>query len=192
MPIVACPTVGSHNKLSHYGALAGPSPLLTQGAQGTAYEGLTFRLSLKFTSEYPFKPPSVRFDTPCFHPNVDTHGNICLDILKEKWSGEWQGCLNRLWRRRCRALTSLFRTSNVPRSVPAAVSIEPVPCARALLLLLHAAAYSVKTVLQSIQSLLADPNVDSPLNAHAAKLWCANASDYRVHVHRMHNTSKPA
>ena len=28
----------------------------------------------------------VKFETPCFHPNVDTHGNICLDILKEKWS----------------------------------------------------------------------------------------------------------
>lgn len=59
-----------------------------QGAAGTAYEGLTFRLSLAFTSEYPFKAPTVRFETPCFHPNVDTYGNICLDILKEKWSGE--------------------------------------------------------------------------------------------------------
>lgn len=60
-----------------------------QGADGTAYEGCTYRLSLKFTSEYPFKAPGVRFDTPCFHPNVDAHGNICLDILKEKWSGPW-------------------------------------------------------------------------------------------------------
>jgi ubiquitin-protein ligase len=60
-----------------------------QGAESTAYEGCTFRLSLKFTSEYPFKAPTVRFETPCFHPNVDTYGNICLDILKDKWSG---GC----------------------------------------------------------------------------------------------------
>lgn len=59
-----------------------------QGAEGTAYAGCTFRLSLRFTSEYPFKPPTVRFETPCFHPNVDTFGNICLDILKDKWSGE--------------------------------------------------------------------------------------------------------
>lgn len=61
---------------------------ILQGPNGTAYEGLTFRLVLSFTSEYPFKAPVVRFDTPCFHPNVDVHGNICLDILKEKWSGE--------------------------------------------------------------------------------------------------------
>jgi ubiquitin-conjugating enzyme E2 C len=35
----------------------------------------------------------------------------------------------------------------------------------------HAAAHSVRTLLVSIQSLLSDPNVDSPLNTHAAKLW---------------------
>lgn len=28
----------------------------------------------------------MRFLTPCYHPNVDAQGNICLDILKEKWS----------------------------------------------------------------------------------------------------------
>lgn len=39
---------------------AWPPPLQLQGAEGTAYEGCTFRLSLKFTSEYPFKPPTVR------------------------------------------------------------------------------------------------------------------------------------
>ena len=31
---------------------------------------------------YPYSPPVVKFETPCFHPNVDQHGNICLDILK--------------------------------------------------------------------------------------------------------------
>ena len=32
-------------------------------------------------------------------------------------------------------------------------------------------AYSVKTILVSIQSLLGDPNPDSPLNEYAAQLW---------------------
>ena len=31
----------------------------------------------------------MKFETPCFHPNVDTYGNICLDILKEKWSAAY-------------------------------------------------------------------------------------------------------
>eukprot|EP00887_Chlorella_sp_A99_P006843 scaffold2.g6843.t1 len=110
------------------------------GAEGTVYEGLTFRLSLKFTSEYPFKPPAVRFESGCFHPNVDANGYICLDILKDKWS----------------------------------------------------AAYSVKSVLQSIQSLLADPNVDSPLNAHAAKLWGVNMPEYKALVAKTYAASKAA
>ena len=50
------------------------------------YEGLTYKLSLAFPNDYPFKAPTVKFETPCFHPNVDQFGNICLDILKEKWS----------------------------------------------------------------------------------------------------------
>ena len=56
------------------------------GAPGTVYEGLTYKLSLHFPSDYPFHAPTIKFTTPIFHPNVDTHGNICLDILKDKWS----------------------------------------------------------------------------------------------------------
>jgi len=59
------------------------------GADGTVYEGLSYKLSLKFPAEYPFSAPTIKFVTPCFHPNVDTHGNICLDILKEKWSAAY-------------------------------------------------------------------------------------------------------
>ncbi|OXB50804.1 hypothetical protein ASZ78_009150, partial [Callipepla squamata] len=56
------------------------------GAAGTAYEELRYKLSLEFPSGYPYTAPTVRFLTPCYHPNVDAQGNICLDILKEKWS----------------------------------------------------------------------------------------------------------
>jgi len=52
------------------------------GGKGTAYEGLKFKLSLTFPSRYPYTPPIVKFVTHCYHPNVDNHGNICLDILK--------------------------------------------------------------------------------------------------------------
>lgn len=92
-----------------------PGSLLASAQQATH---LHQRKVLPVHADYPFKAPAVRFDTPCFHPNVDQHGNICLDILKEKWS----------------------------------------------------AAYSVRTVLLSIQSLLGEPNNDSPLNAYAAKV----------------------
>ena len=83
------------------------------------YEGLDYKLSLHFPNGYPFTAPTVKFVTACFHPNVDAYGNICLDILKDKWS----------------------------------------------------ALYDVRTILLSIQSLLGDPNNESPLNGQAAQLW---------------------
>lgn len=101
------------------------------GGAGTLYDGLKYKLSLTFPSRYPYAPPTVKFVTPCYHPNVDTHGNICLDILKEKWS----------------------------------------------------ALYDVRTILLSIQSLLAEPNNDSPLNVEAAELWENQTGESDVHVH---------
>ncbi|CAH1779808.1 unnamed protein product [Owenia fusiformis] len=89
------------------------------GPEGTVYAGLKYKLTFDFPQGYPINPPTVKFRSPIFHPNVDTHGNICLDILKEKWSS----------------------------------------------------AYDVRTVLLSLQSLLGEPNNDSPLNIQAAELW---------------------
>jgi hypothetical protein len=56
------------------------------GCEGTPYAGLTFKLKLRFPPDYPFSAPTITFSTPIFHPNVDQSGNICLDILKEKWT----------------------------------------------------------------------------------------------------------
>ena len=53
-----------------------------KGSLGTVYDGLSYKLCLKFPTDYPFKPPVIKFDPPCFHPNVDQYGNICLDILQ--------------------------------------------------------------------------------------------------------------
>lgn len=53
-----------------------------EGGKGTMYEGLSYKLLLRFPLDYPFKPPQVKFETMCFHPNVDQFGNICLDILQ--------------------------------------------------------------------------------------------------------------
>uniref|UniRef100_A0A8C5YA90 Ubiquitin-conjugating enzyme E2 C n=1 Tax=Microcebus murinus TaxID=30608 RepID=A0A8C5YA90_MICMU len=80
------------------------------GGAGTVYEDL---------GGYPYNAPTVEFLMPCYHPNVDTQGNICLGILRDKWS----------------------------------------------------ALYDVRATLLSIQSLLGEPNIDSPLNTHAAQLW---------------------
>eukprot|EP00438_Fugacium_kawagutii_P002618 Skav201669 [mRNA] locus=scaffold641:340933:341379:+ [translate_table: standard] len=56
------------------------------GPPDSPYEGGVFVLKIKFPSDYPFKPPKVRFDTKIYHCNVNSKGAICLDILKDQWS----------------------------------------------------------------------------------------------------------
>lgn len=47
------------------------------------YSDLTFKISINFPANYPYVAPTIKFDTPCYHPNVDiTGGAICLDILQ--------------------------------------------------------------------------------------------------------------
>lgn len=57
-----------------------------EGPEGTPYDGLPLKLQLSFPDDYPYSAPTVTFTSSLFHPNVDERGNICLDILQDKWS----------------------------------------------------------------------------------------------------------
>lgn len=56
------------------------------GPDDSPFVGGVFKLRIQFPADYPFKPPSVNFTTKIFHPNVNSAGIICLDILKTQWS----------------------------------------------------------------------------------------------------------
>ncbi|NXG62971.1 UBE2B enzyme, partial [Hemiprocne comata] len=90
----------------------------------------TFKLVIEFSEEYPNKPPTVRFLSKMFHPNVYADGSICLDILQNRWSPT----------------------------------------------------YDVSSILTSIQSLLDEPNPNSPANSQAAQLYQENKREYEKRV----------
>ncbi|GMM33245.1 E2 ubiquitin-conjugating protein [Saccharomycopsis crataegensis] len=56
------------------------------GPPDSPYAGGVFFLTIQFPTDYPFKPPKISFTTKIYHPNINSNGNICLDILKEEWS----------------------------------------------------------------------------------------------------------
>ena len=58
-----------------------------KGLQGDSpYSGGVFFLAIHFPTDYPFKPPKVNFTTRIYHPNINSNGSICLDILRDQWS----------------------------------------------------------------------------------------------------------
>lgn len=51
------------------------------GPPDTLYQGGYFKALLKFPPDYPYSPPSMRFLTKVWHPNVYENGDLCISIL---------------------------------------------------------------------------------------------------------------
>lgn len=103
---------------------------IIMGPPNTPYENGTFSLILTFDESYPNHPPEISFISQMFHPNIYTNGDLCLDIIKNRWSPS----------------------------------------------------YDVLSILLSIQSLLNDPNNESPANHEASRLYTDNTEEYNLRV----------
>lgn len=51
------------------------------GPPDTLYEGGYFKAHMKFPPDYPYSPPSLRFLSKVWHPNVYENGDLCISIL---------------------------------------------------------------------------------------------------------------
>eukprot|EP00753_Platysulcus_tardus_P013457 PLAT3681.3.p2 GENE.PLAT3681.3~~PLAT3681.3.p2 ORF type:complete len:148 (+),score=45.21 PLAT3681.3:60-503(+) len=56
------------------------------GPDDSPYAGGVYFLDIHFPPDYPFKAPKIHFTTKIYHPNINSSGGICLDILKDQWS----------------------------------------------------------------------------------------------------------
>jgi ubiquitin-conjugating enzyme E2 A len=57
-----------------------------EGPANSPFENGVFDIELKFDTDYPIKPPSVKFLTKMYHPNIYRDGKICIDILQSEWT----------------------------------------------------------------------------------------------------------
>ncbi|EGC34212.1 hypothetical protein DICPUDRAFT_48481 [Dictyostelium purpureum] len=89
-----------------------------QGPEGTPYEKGTFNIDIDFPNEYPFKPPTIKFITKIYHPNINSEGQICAEVFSS-WSPQLK----------------------------------------------------VTDVLNTIRSILVDPNPENPLDAEIAQIF---------------------
>ncbi|KAK1256096.1 hypothetical protein MKX07_008355 [Trichoderma sp. CBMAI-0711] len=127
------------------------------GPADTPFEDGTFRLVMQFEEQYPNKPPQVKFISQMFHPNVYATGELCLDILQNRWSPTYDVAA---------VLTSIQRYGSL----------------RDLMTIYLTVVVHLLTPSVLCRSLLNDPNTGSPANVEASNLYKDNRKEYTKRV----------
>ncbi|KAG5556223.1 hypothetical protein RHGRI_006734 [Rhododendron griersonianum] len=135
------------------------------GPDDTPWDGGTFKLTLQFSEDYPNKPPTVRFVSRMFHPNIYADGSICLDILQNQWSPIYDVAA---------ILTSIqvmvSKGAQENELFMDGDSVQGFELANEAFFFCFP------------QSLLCDPNPNSPANSEAARMFSENKREYNRRV----------
>lgn len=115
------------------------------GPEGTVFEDGVFHATLHFPQDYPLSPPTMKFTSEMFHPNVYPDGRVCISILHPPGNDP------------------LGYESSTERWSPV---------------------LSVEKILMSVMSMVAEPNINSPANVDAAKMWRDDPDGFRNIAHR--------
>jgi ubiquitin-conjugating enzyme E2 G1 len=63
--------------------------VILMGPRDTPYESGIYKAEMVFPIEYPEAPPTFRFITPMWYPNIDKDGNVCISILHKAGEDEF-------------------------------------------------------------------------------------------------------
>ncbi|XP_037611215.1 ubiquitin-conjugating enzyme E2 D1b isoform X2 [Sebastes umbrosus] len=158
------------------------------GPGDSPYQGGVFFLTIHFPTDYPFKPPKVAFTTKIYHPNINSNGSICLDILRSQWSPALTVSKDSSVHKYPSVflLVSLVGITNECKCCPefkslVSYSIPSPPTSQSMLTGCTGTRNSslpVTTILLSICSLLCDPNPDDPLVPDIAHMYKNDKDKY--------------
>ncbi|KAJ3222505.1 citrate synthase [Chytriomyces hyalinus] len=126
-----------------------------KGPDATPYEGGVFEVDIEITTEYPFKPPKMKFITKVYHPKFvhpipigPLHQSLIMFIL-------------------CLVLAILV--SALKLEVPICLDILKDQWSPVL---------TLKTALISLQSLMSDPAADNPQDAQVARHYLSDRKGF--------------